>query len=192
MSAPQQQAAGPEAQIVGPRAAGPQTADEEGRTLLPLKVEKTISFRQIGPAISGGRVPAVAGVPGQSFTYYVGTADGGLFRTNDGGITWKALFQHETIASIGDVAIDPTNPDVIWVGTGESKVRNDVSFGNGVYRSTDGGTHWKHLGLDATYQISRIAIDPHSPDTVIVAAMGGPWADSPDRGVYRTTDGGKT
>jgi photosystem II stability/assembly factor-like uncharacterized protein len=191
-TAAQAQPAAPEAQIVTPRAAGPQAADEEGRTLLPMKVAKTISFRQIGPAISGGRIPAVAGVPGQSETYYVGTADGGLFRTSDGGITWKALLQHETVASVGAIAIDPSNPDVVWVGTGESKVRNDVSFGNGVYRSTDGGTHWKHMGLDASYQISRIVIDPHSSATVIVGAMGSPWADSPDRGVYRTSDGGKT
>jgi photosystem II stability/assembly factor-like uncharacterized protein len=188
----QQEPAAPESQIVTPRSAGPQAADEEGRTLLPLKVEKTISFRQIGPAISGGRVPAVAGVPGQPFTYYVGTADGGVFRTTDGGITWKALFQHETVASVGDIAVDPGNPDILWVGTGESKVRNDVSFGNGVYRSTDAGTHWKHMGLDASYQICRILIDPHSSDTVIVGALGSPWADSLDRGVYRTTDGGKT
>ena len=185
-------AAGQESQIVTARAADTQTADEEGRSLLPLKISKTISFREIGPAISGGRVPAVAGVPGQPFTYYVGSADGGLFRTNDGGITWKALFQHETVASIGEVAVDPSNPDILWVGTGESKARNDVSFGNGVYRSTDGGTHWKHMGLDATSQICRILVDPHSSDIVLVGAMGSPWTDSPDRGVYRTTDGGKT
>ena len=178
--------------IVSARAAGPQTADDEGRTQLPLKVSKTISFREIGPAISGGRVAAVAGVPGESSTYYVGTADGGVFRTNDGGITWKALFQHESVASIGSIAIDPLDPETVWVGTGESKARNDVSFGNGVYKSTDGGNHWKHLGLDNTFQIARIVIDPHEPSNVVVAAMGSPWADSPDRGVYRTTDAGKT
>lgn len=188
----QQQPALQQSQIVTPRAAAPQTADEEGRTALPMKVAETISFREIGPAISGGRVPAVSGVPGQPFTYYVGTADGGVFRTNDGGITWKALFQHEAVASIGDIAVDPRNPDVLWVGTGESKVRNDVSFGNGVYRSTDGGTHWTHMGLDASYQICRILIDPHSSGTVVVGTMGSPWADSPDRGVYRTTDDGKS
>src|SRR5215472_1559316 len=97
------QSATQESQIVTTRAAGPQTADEEGRTLLPMKVAKNVSFRQIGPAISGGRVPAVAGVPGKPFTYYVGTADGGLFRSNDDGITWKALLQHETVASVGAI-----------------------------------------------------------------------------------------
>jgi photosystem II stability/assembly factor-like uncharacterized protein len=179
-------------QIVTTRAAGAQTADDEGRTALPLKISKTIGFREIGPSISGGRVPAVSGVPGQPFTYYVGTADGGVFRTNDGGITWKALFQHETVASVGSIAIDPLNPEIVWVGTGESKARNDVSFGNGVYKSTDGGNHWKHLGLENTFQIARIVIDPHEPNNVVVAAMGSPWADSPDRGVYRTADGGRT
>jgi len=179
-------------QIVTARAAGSQTADDEGRTALPLKISKTIAFREIGPSISGGRVPAVAGVPGQPFTYYVGSADGGVFRTNDGGITWKALFQHESVASVGSIAIDPLNPETVWVGAGESKARNDVSFGNGVYKSTDGGNHWKHMGLDNTYQIARVVIDPHEPDHVMVAAMGSPWAESPDRGVYRTNDGGKT
>src|SRR4051794_20653274 len=147
----QPEAVVPQSQIVTARSAAAQTADEEGRTALPLKVSKTISFREIGPAVSGGRIPAVTGVPGQPFTYYVGTADGGVFRTVDGGITWKALFQHEAVASIGDIEVDPSNAGVIWVGTGESKVRNDVSFGNGVYKSTDAGTHWKHMGLDGTY-----------------------------------------
>jgi photosystem II stability/assembly factor-like uncharacterized protein len=181
-----------QSQIVTARAAGPQTGDDEGRTLLPLKVSKTISFREIGPAISGGRVPAVAGVPGQPFTYYVGTADGGAFRTDDGGITWKAIFQHETVASVGSITVDPLNPGTVWIGTGESKVRNDVSFGNGIYKSTDGGNHWKHVGLDNTFQIARIVIDPHDSSNVVVAAMGSPWADSPDRGVYRSADGGKS
>ncbi|HET7207565.1 MAG TPA: hypothetical protein VFI95_13390 [Terriglobales bacterium] len=182
----------PPSQIVTARPAGAQSADDEGRTLLPMKVAKSILFRQIGPAISGGRVTSVAGVPGDSFTYYVGTADGGAFRTIDGGTTWKALFQHEHVASVGDIAVDPLNPQVVWIGTGESKARNDVSFGDGVYKSTDGGAHWKHVGLNGTYQIARIVIDPHQPNTVIVAAMGSPWADDLQRGVYRTRDGGNT
>ena len=134
----------------------------------------------------------MVGVAGNPDLYYVGAADGGVFRTNDGGITWKALFQHESVASIGALAVDPLNPDIVWAGTGEANVRNKVSFGNGVYKSTDGGAHWKRMGLEGTFQISRIAIDPHHPDTVLVAAMGNPWADSEERGVYRTTDGGAT
>jgi len=172
--------------------AGPQKADDEGRTRLPMEVRKSVSFREIGPAISGGRVPAVVGVVGNPNLYYVGAADGGVFRTDDGGITWRALFQHESVMSIGALAVDPLNPDIVWAGTGEANVRNTVSPGNGVYKSTDGGVHWKRMGLEGTYQISHVVIDPHHPNTVLVAAMGNPWADSVERGVYRTTDGGAT
>jgi len=186
------EAAGNSSMIVNARPAGPQQADQEGRTLLPMKVAKSISFRQIGPAISGGRVSAVAGVPGHNYTYYVGTADGGVFRTTNGGMTWTAEFQHEPVLSIGALAVDPVNPETVWAGTGESNVRNDVSFGDGIYKSTDGGAHWKNMGLQASMQISRIVIDPHNSNTVLVAAMGSPWKDSTERGVFRTTDGGKT
>ncbi|MGA8938694.1 MAG: hypothetical protein WB439_05970 [Acidobacteriaceae bacterium] len=172
--------------------AGPQRANHEGRTELPMVVRRSIGFREIGPAITGGRVSAVAGVPGDNQTYYVGAADGGIFRTSNGGITWKALFQHQSVASIGALAVDPVNPSIVWAGTGEANVRNDVSFGDGVYKSTDGGLHWQHMGLDHTFQISRIVIDPNHPDTVLVAAMGNPYADDAERGVYRTTDGGLT
>ena len=172
--------------------AGPQQEDAQGRTQLPMKVSAGIHFREIGPAISGGRVAAVVGVPGNPDTYYVGAADGGIFRTQNGGTTWQALFQNQPVASIGALAIDPRNSAVIWAATGEANVRNDVSYGDGVYQSTDAGLHWKHLGLDHTFQISRIAIDPLHPDTVLVAAMGSPWQDDPERGVYRTTDAGAT
>jgi photosystem II stability/assembly factor-like uncharacterized protein len=172
--------------------AGPQKADDEGRTRLPMEVRKSVSFREIGPAISGGRVPAVVGVAGNPDIYYVGAADGGVFRTRDGGITWKALFQHESVASIGALAVDPLNPNIVWAGTGEANVRNTVSPGNGIYKSTDGGDHWKRMGLEGTFQISQVVIDPHHPNTVLVAAMGNPWADSVERGVYRSNDGGVT
>jgi len=180
------------AQVTTPRPATAQQADQDGRTLLPMPVGKSIAFRQIGPAISGGRVSAVAGVPGNNVTYYVGTADGGVFRTTNGGDTWTAEFQHQPVLSIGALAVDPVNPEVVWAGTGEGNVRNNVSFGDGIYKSTDGGAHWTNMGLAGTLQIPRIVIDPHHPNTVLVAAMGSPWQDSPDRGVYRTTDGGRT
>jgi photosystem II stability/assembly factor-like uncharacterized protein len=170
--------------------AGPQQENSHGRTLLPMPVSATFHFREIGPALAGGRVTAVAGIAGNPDIYYVGGADGGVFRTEDGGITWQALFQHESVASIGALAVDPRNPAVVWVGTGEANVRNDVSYGNGVYESTDGGTHWRHLGLAGTMQISRILIDPRHPDTVLIGAMGNPWKNSTERGVYRTTNGG--
>jgi photosystem II stability/assembly factor-like uncharacterized protein len=172
--------------------AGPQMANDQGRTELPMVVRKSIAFREIGPAISGGRVTAVAGVAGNPLIYYVGAADGGVFRTSDGGITWKAYFQHQPVASIGAMAVDPQNADVVWIGTGEANVRNDISFGDGVWKSTDGGAHWQHMGLDHTFQISAIAVDPLDPNTVFVAAMGSPWQDNPERGVFRTSDGGKT
>jgi photosystem II stability/assembly factor-like uncharacterized protein len=172
--------------------AGPQKANDEGRTELPMVVRKSVSFREIGPAISGGRVTAVAGVPGNSEVFYVGAADGAIFRTDNGGTTWKALFQYQSVASIGALAVDPLNPQIVWAGTGEANVRNDVSFGDGIYKSTDGGAHWKRMGLEHSFQISRIAIDPHHPGTVVVATMGSPYADDEDRGVYRTTDGGAT
>jgi photosystem II stability/assembly factor-like uncharacterized protein len=178
----------PTVPFAGPSA--PQQANDQGRTELPMVVRRSISFREIGPAISGGRVTAAVGVPGNPDVYYVGAADGGIFRTEDGGTTWKALFQYEPVASIGALAVDPQNPGVVWAGTGEANVRNDVSFGDGVYKSTDSGAHWKRMGLDHSFQISRIVIDPHHPNTVLVAAMGDPWQDSGDRGVYRTTDGG--
>ncbi|HEX8725644.1 MAG TPA: hypothetical protein VF737_09665 [Gemmatimonadaceae bacterium] len=178
--------------IVSPRPAAAQQADHDGRTLLPMKVARSIAFRSIGPAVSGGRVSAVAGVSGQSDTYYVGTADGGIFRTTNGGITWTAEFQHQHALSIGALAVDPVNPEVVWAGTGEGNVRNNVSFGDGVFRSTDGGAHWTSMGLANTRQIPRIVIDPNDPNTVFVAAMGNPWKDDPERGVFRTQDGGKT
>ncbi len=172
--------------------AGPQQENSQGRTALPMKVSSNIHFRSIGPAISGGRVTAVAGVAGNPDMYYVGAADGGVFRTEDGGTTWTAEFQHEPVASVGALAVDPQNPSVVWVGTGEANVRNDISFGDGVWKSTDAGQHWEHVGLDHTYQISRIVVNPLHPDTVLVAAMGSPWQDNAERGVYRTTDGGKS
>jgi photosystem II stability/assembly factor-like uncharacterized protein len=171
--------------------AGTQSENHQGRTALPLRVGSSIHFREIGPAVTGGRVTAVVGVEGNAKIYYVGTADGGIFRTENGGATWKPLFQHQKVASIGALAIDPRNPSVIWAGTGEANVRNDVSFGDGIYKSTDGGRHWMRVGLTHTFQISRIVVNPHNPDIVLVAAMGSPWTNNPDRGVYRTTDGGK-
>ncbi len=189
-SSPAQQAPTPSTPFAGQ--AGPQKANQEGRTELPFVVRKSVNFREIGPAISGGRVSAVAGVAGHPDTYYVGAAIGGIFRTNDGGTTWKALFQYESVASIGALAVDPVNPQIVWAGTGEANIRNDVSYGDGIYKSTDGGAHWKRMGLEHSFEISAIAIDPHHPCTVIAAVMGDPYADSEDRGVYRTTDGGAT
>ncbi|MGH7728727.1 MAG: WD40/YVTN/BNR-like repeat-containing protein, partial [Vulcanimicrobiaceae bacterium] len=151
-----------------------------------------LEFRSIGPAVAGGRVAAVAGSASDPMLYYVGAADGGVWKTVDGGAFWSPVFDKESTQSIGALAVDPTNPEVVWVGTGESNPRNDVTSGDGVYKSSDGGKTWMRVGLEDTLQISAISIDPRDPDEVVVAAMGDFFADSQARGIYRTSDGGKT
>ncbi len=149
-------------------------------------------WRSTGPAIAGGRVTSVAGSARNPNLYYLGAAGGGVWKSTDGGAAWKPVFDKEAVGAIGAVAIDPTNDDTVWVGTGESNPRNDVSYGDGVYKTTDGGKTWTNVGLRGTKYISRILIDPSDPQHVIVAALGDVFADSPHRGVYVTFDGGKT
>ena len=151
-----------------------------------------VKFRNLGPAIAGGRVTAVAGIPGNPRVYYVGSAGGGVFKTTDGGLHWHAIFKHEATSSIGAIALAPSNPNLVWVGTGEANIRNDVIPGAGVYLSTDAGRTWRRMGLAHVGQIGRIVIDPHDPNHVVVAALGKEWGPSPDRGIFVTTDGGKT
>ncbi|MDE2347031.1 MAG: hypothetical protein KGL92_00870 [Gammaproteobacteria bacterium] len=158
----------------------------------PKDVFKHLKFRNLGPAIAGGRVTAVAGIPGDARVYYVGAAAGGVFKTTDGGLHWRAVFKHEATSSIGAIALAPTNPNLVWVGTGEANIRNDVVGGSGVYLSTDAGKTWSSMGLKDVGQIGRIAVDPHDPRHVVVAAFGRAWAPGADRGVFVTTDGGKT
>ena len=140
----------------------------------------------------GGRVADIEGVPGDPNTVYVATGSGGIFKTTNGGIDWTPIFDRQNTISVGDIALEPGNPDVIWVGTGESNVRNSVSFGDGVYKSTDGGKTWKHLGLKDTNTISKIIVHPKNPDIAYVAAVGHAWGQNDERGVFMTTDGGKT
>jgi photosystem II stability/assembly factor-like uncharacterized protein len=147
-----------------------------------------LEFRSVGPTT--GRIDAVAGVPGNSQTYYAGGL-GGLWLTTDGGATWQPIFDKQPVTSIGAIAVAPSNPKIVYVGTGEPNIRNDIAFGDGVWRSDDGGKMWRHLGLHATSQIAQIAVDPRNPDVVYVAAVGDPFASGPDRGVYVTRDGGK-
>ncbi len=158
----------------------------------PKDVFAHLKFRNLGPAIAGGRVTAVAGIPGNPQVYYVGAAGGGVFKTTDGGLNWKPIFNHEATSSIGALAVAPSNHNLVWVGTGEANIRNDVIPGAGVYLSTDGGRTWKSMGLKDVGQIGRIVIDPHNPDHVVVAAFGQEWTPGPHRGVYVTTDGGKS
>ena len=151
-----------------------------------------LKFRNLGPSVAGGRVAAVVGVPGDRNVYYVGAAAGGVWKTIDGGDSWEAVFKDQPTASIGAVALAPSNPNVVWVGTGESNPRNDVVDGRGVFMSPDAGKSWQFMGLGDVGQVSQIVIDPANPDIVFVAALGHVWAPNAERGVYRTADGGKT
>jgi len=151
-----------------------------------------LKFRNLGPSVGGGRVAAVVGVPGDRNVYYVGAGAGGVWKTTDGGDSWEAVFKDQPTASIGAIALAPSNPSVVWVGTGEGNPRNDVVDGRGVFMSPDAGKTWQFMGLGDIGQISRIVIDPSNPDIVFVAALGHVWAPNVDRGVFRTADGGKT
>jgi len=150
-----------------------------------------LHWRFIGP-YSGGRVTAVAGVPSQPDTFYAGAAGGGLWKTQDDGTSWKPIFDKEPALSMGAVAVAPSNPSIVYVGTGEYDMRSSIVAGDGVYKSTDAGKTWAHLGLTDTQQIGRIAIDPRNPNRVYLAALGHAYAANEERGVYRSSDGGKT
>src|SRR5437867_7475254 len=151
-----------------------------------------LKFRNLGPSVGGGRVTAVVGIPGEPNVYYVGAAAGGVWKTTDGGDSWEAVFKDQPTSSIGAVALAPSNPNVVWVGTGESNPRNDVVDGRGVFVWPDAGKTWQFMGLGDVGQVSQIVIDPANPDIVFVAALGHVWGPNPERGVYRTADGGKT
>ncbi len=151
-----------------------------------------LQWRSTGPAIAGGRVSAVVGSSHDPNLYYLGAAGGGVWKSTDGGAAWKPVFDRAGVGSIGAIALDPRNDRTVWVGTGESNPRNDVSYGDGVYKSTDGGKTWANVGLRATKYISRILVDPKNPQHVIVGALGDVFANSSARGAYVTFDGGKT
>jgi len=149
-------------------------------------------WRSIGPATMGGRCIAIAVNENDPSTYWVATASGGLLKTTNAGVTYEHQFQHQNTVSIGHVAVSKSNPDIVWVGTGEANPRNSVSYGDGVYKSTDGGKTWEHMGLEETFQTGRIAIHPENPDIVYVGALGRLWGPNEQRGLFKTTDGGKT
>ncbi len=151
-----------------------------------------LEWRAIGPVNMSGRVADVEGIPGDPNTLYVGAASGGVWKTVDGGLTFEPIFDDQPIASIGDLALAPTNPAVIYVGSGEANARNSVSFGNGVYKSTDGGQSWTHMGLDDTRHISRVVVSSLDPDVVYIGAMGHFYGPNEERGVFRSTDGGES
>jgi len=152
---------------------------------------KGMKWRSIGP-YRGGRILAVTGVPGDPYTFYFGGVGGGVWRTTDGGLKWTSLFDKEAVSSIGAIAVADSNHNVIYVGTGEACLRGNISYGNGVYKSTDGGKSWTNVGLKDTQHIGAIIIHPRNPDIVLVAALGHAYGPNAERGVFRTTDGGKT
>lgn len=159
---------------------------------LDMEKMKDLEPRSIGPAGMSGRVTAIDVVLDNPAVMYIGTASGGLWKSESGGVDWEPIFDDEQVASIGALAIDQNNPDVIWVGTGEGNPRNSNTGGYGMYKSIDGGKSWKLMGLEKTRHIHRVIIHPQDGNTVYVGATGSPWGPHPERGVYKTTDGGET
>ena len=153
---------------------------------------KKLKWENIGPSIQGGRITDIEVDPVNKYTIYVASASGGIFKSVDNGISWKPIFDREPTLTIGDMAIDPKNPEVIWVGTGESNSSRSSYAGLGVFKSTDGGDTWNYMGLGETHHIGRIVVDPKDSNTVYVAAIGHLYTHNSDRGLYKTTDGGKT
>ena len=172
--------------LVAPATATAQDADDDAFA----RATSALRFRTIGPTIMGGRVAELAVVESDPSTYYVAVATGGLWKTENAGITFEHVFRDEATASVGAVAVAPSNPNVVWVGTGEPNNRQSSPWGNGVYRSTDAGRSWMHVGLENTHHVGRIRVHPTDPDVAYVAAVGHLWGANPERGVYRTTDGG--
>ena len=169
------------------------SASAQGAIELSSATFGALSARSIGPAVMSGRISALDGVVNADgpITLYIGTASGGVWKSDDGGIVYRPIFD-DHMQSIGAVRVDPSNPETVWVGTGESWVRNTVSPGDGVYRSTDGGEKWQHLGLEDSDHIAELLVHPDDSNTVYVCALGHLWAPGGDRGVFRTTDGGET
>jgi photosystem II stability/assembly factor-like uncharacterized protein len=153
---------------------------------------KNLKARSIGPAVMGGRVSDIAIDPRSPSIFYVGLGHGGVFKTNDNGVTFEPIFDKQPMLSIGAVAVAPSDSDVIWVGTGEANDRNSSDWGDGVYRSTDGGEKWQNVGLKNSRTVARIVVDPKKPEIAYVAAMGNLWAEGGERGLFKTTDAGKT
>ena len=156
------------------------------------KMLENYNWRAIGHANMGGRVTDIDGVPGDPSTFYVSGADGGIFKTTNGGVSFNPIFENQRAYSIGALTIAPSDNNILWVGTGEGDPRNSVGYGWGVYKSIDGGMSWKHLGLKNTERIKRIVVDPKNPNIACVCALGKEWGPNKERGVFKTIDGGET
>jgi photosystem II stability/assembly factor-like uncharacterized protein len=154
------------------------------------EVYSRMRWRYIGP--EGNRTDAIAGVPGDPLTYYAGAASGGIWKTSDGGLHWEPIFDDQPVSSIGALAVAPSDPNVVWAGTGEPFIRSHISVGEGIFKSTDAGKSWARMGLEKTGRIARVIVDPANPDVVLACALGHAYGPQPERGVFRTSDGGKT
>ena len=155
------------------------------------KAFKGMKYRLIGP-FRGGRSLTAAGIPGDPTTYYFGATGGGVWKSTDGAMTWSPVFDKEGTSAIGSIAVANSNHNIIYVGTGEACIRGNISHGDGVYRSLDGGKTWKNVGLRDSRAIGKVIVNPTNPDIVFVAALGHPYGSNTERGIFRTTDGGKT
>ena len=158
----------------------------------PMDKFKSLEFREIGPAVMGGRIDDFAVVESNPNIVFVGVASGGVWKTTNNGTTWEPVFDKQGVSTAGDIAIAPSDPSIVWVGSGEPNNRQSSSWGDGIYKSNDGGKTWKNMGLADTHHIGRVVIHPKNPDVVYVAALGHLWGANPERGVYKTADGGKT
>jgi photosystem II stability/assembly factor-like uncharacterized protein len=167
-----------------------QSSAAEGQRHSDAAAYGQLKYRYIGPV--GNRVSAVAGVAGDPNTYYAGAASGGIWKTTDGGVHWDPVFDDQPVQSIGALAVASSDPNVVWAGTGEAFIRSNISIGNGIYKSTDAGKTWKHMGLDATGRIARVLVDARDPNVVFACALGHSYGPQPERGVFRTKDGGAT
>jgi photosystem II stability/assembly factor-like uncharacterized protein len=177
--------------VAAPSNGAPTGADDPAGRLSPSHLA-ALPWRSIGPALTSGRIADLAVVESNKDIVYVATATGGAWKTTNGGTTWEPIFENGATASLGDVTVAPTNPNLVWLGTGEPWNARSSSFGNGVYKSEDGGKSWKHMGLEETRHIGRILIHPKNPDIVYVAALGALWGSNAERGVYKTEDGGQS
>ncbi|MBV9170752.1 MAG: glycosyl hydrolase, partial [Chloroflexi bacterium] len=173
------------------QAGSPPSASAPAAMSLDPSLFKALQWRCIGP-YRGGRALTASGIPGNATTFYFGAVAGGVWKTTNGGATWSSLTDGTRISSVGALAVAPSNPEVIYVGTGEAAPRGDITYGDGVYKSVDAGRSWSHVGLDDTRQIGALIVDPKNADIVLVAALGHAFGPNRERGVYRTTDGGKS
>ncbi|MEO0471765.1 MAG: glycosyl hydrolase, partial [Bacteroidota bacterium] len=158
---------------------------------IPASTLSGLKLRNIGPALTSGRVADFAVNPTNPYEYYVATASGGVWKTVNAGVTYQPIFDGQGSYSIGCVSLAPSNPHTVWVGTGENNGQRSVAYGDGVYKSQDGGKSWQHMGLKQSEHIGMITIHPDNEDVVFVAAQGPLWSEGGDRGLYKTTDGGK-